>query len=128
MKTIRERLLSTSARSLSRRIITLKNLPTGDDGSVEDIAVLVKTPTVGQRNAMFGEIDAGGVQKFGADKLSKMQLQSVIQCCLDPTTEKPIFEATDEALLLALPANGWFDTLSQAVNELAAEAQAAAKN
>lgn len=123
MSAIREKLLSTSARALSKRIITIK-LP----DPIGELEIMIKSPTVGQRNAMFGELDVDSGKKVKSDKISTMQVKAVIQCALDPATEKPIFEETDQEMLLGMPANGWFDELSSAINDLTAEAQNAAKN
>jgi hypothetical protein len=122
MKTIRERLIG--AQSNRSKIVPL-SIPS-DDGAPFTQEVLIRAPSVGQRNMILGDVDQNGA-KLGPKRLSKMQAQAIILCVLDPETLKPIFQPTDEDLILEAPAGGWVDSLFAEVMAIMDDSEAAAK-
>lgn len=116
---LRQRLLG--AKSFREKVLTVTV-------GGEDINVLVRQPTVAQRNAILGDVDTSAKSKIGQDRMTRLQVVAVVQCALDPETRAPIFEEADIADLAEQPAGSWVDALASAVMGLADDGAAAAKN
>lgn len=120
---IRERLLKAQTRP--EKCIAIQ-LP-ADDGELSSVDVLLKCPTVRQRNLMAGDI-SGGREKIGADRTSGFFTQAIIQCTFDPKTNAPVFQPTDADSLLDSPVNGWADHLFQEIMVLMQDSDKQAKD
>lgn len=99
-----------------------------EDGSVTKQTVLLRSPTVEERDRIMLEATAGKTDgSLDAKGLSRSNATAVIVCALDPTTRQPIFTAADLEALVGLPAGSFIDQLSKAAQELMSDASKAAR-
>lgn len=76
------------------------------------VSLLIQEPTVAQRGRILKHGGMSTSQTEASD-FTGMQVAAVIECVLDPATQKKIFSYTDEATLTALPTNIWFDEVAK---------------
>lgn len=117
---LRDRLIKQSVHS--KRVKILKLDVVDDDGSPLQVEVEIRTPTVAQANLIAAS------EKDGPEKANQAIAQIVIQCCFDPATGKPVFEATDEPFILDQTPNSWVGVLVKEITELTNKAVVLAKN
>lgn len=94
--------------------------PPADDGAPvadEVITVLVKQPTVAERNQILAKMKSGanGVETSSA---LESYATAVALCVKHPDTGEPIFAADVLDTLRELPAGGWVDLLAGKVFSL----------
>lgn len=129
--TIRTRLLKNnlfSEKTISIRVPAEADVPGEPPGPREDLAVLLRQPTVGQRSEIMAQMKVGrdGDVRSG-DGLSKGLGLAIIFCALEPVTRKPIFDLADLDSLVGQPAGSWFDEVAAEAMGLMSEAADAAK-
>lgn len=97
-----------------------------EDGTTEKLRVLVRQPSVQQRDRLLGEAvtEDGKLDRKGG--ISRRQVAAVMLCSLDPDTRQPLFTEADFDTLLQLPSGGWLDTLAAEAMELMAAGTTAA--
>lgn len=124
--TIRNRLLKNNL--FAEKTVSIK-VPADDPAAPkEDLAVLLRQPTVGQRSEIMAQMKVGrdGDLRSG-DGLSRGLGLAIIFCALEPDTRKPIFDLADLDSLVGQPAGSWFDELAAEAMGLMSEAADAAK-
>lgn len=118
MSNLRQRLLDQSAKSIRRKVVSILGVD-----ETEPLKVEVRSPTLAQSSLFAKGAEGDGLAQ------ARVMTQIVIQCSFDPDSGAAIFNASDEALLMDLPAQGSFiEPIVTALTELMGEAKAAAKN
>jgi hypothetical protein len=98
------------------------------DSEGEKMSVLIKELSVSQKNSLFQDVDPTGKTLLGGAKTDYLVVQAVIACVLDPETQRPLFTAQDEALLLSDRSNGMVEKLAGEILQLSQDAEKSAKN
>lgn len=104
-------------KALSKRYFRRDSVQVTFPGDTEPTLVEVIQPTTRERAAI---LEAGGVsaKKDAKGSLADLQVAAVIACTVVPGTEERVFEPADREALLAAPAGGWLDDLSNAAMRL----------
>jgi hypothetical protein len=108
---IRDRLLSSN--TFSSKIVIVKVPAKDPKDPPEDLRVLVRQPTVGQRSEILAQMKVGkdGELRSG-DGLSRGMALAIIRCARDPDSNGEIFTLEDLDSLVGQPSGSWFDDLA----------------
>jgi hypothetical protein len=126
MSEVRAKLLRHN--NFREKLVSIK-VPASEPGTeAEVLEVLVRQPTVAQRNEIMAQLKVGkeGEVKSG-DGLSRGLALGIVYCVLDKVARKPIFDISDLDALIGTPSGSWFDDLASAVMGLISDAQDEAK-
>lgn len=96
------------------------------DESIQETKILLRQPSVAQRDRILTEAQDTSTGKLAAGGLSRGQALAVVLCALDPDTKQPLFQEADIETLTQLPAGSWFDRLAREAMGLMEVAQKAA--
>lgn len=112
------------SRGFRKTLVEVAEL--GDDGA--PLIVEVREPNVSQHSRILSDAGLSGGDVSKLDH-ARMQVAAVIACSFVPGTDEKVFDETDRAALLELPAGGWLAQLAQAaIAYLSPDEGAASKN
>lgn len=82
----------------------------------------IRQPTLKERSEFRKKAMTIGADDKGKGKVDfdiyEFQFQAVIKLVVVPGTDEPVFAEEDRDAIESMPAGGWFDELSEKVNEL----------
>lgn len=108
---LRERLLSNN--TFATKLVIVKVPGKDPAGPKDEIKVLVRQPSVGQRAEIMAQMKVGrdGELRSG-DGLSRGMALAIIHCARDPDSNAAIFTPEDLDSLVGQPSGSWFDDLA----------------
>lgn len=99
------------------------------DGSFTETHVLLRQPTVAQRDKIIAAAQGGGGGKMDGSSIARGQALATIYCALDPETKQPLFTEADIEALTESPAGGALDQLAlQAMKMMEVAQKSASKS
>jgi hypothetical protein len=126
MSEVRAKLLRHN--NFREKIVTV-SVPSETPGEApEQLKVLIRQPSVGQRSEIMAQMKVGkDLELKTGDGLSRGLALGIVYCALDPESRRPLFQVADIDSLIGSPSGSWFDTLANSVWSLMDEATEEAK-
>lgn len=97
------------------------------DGGTNTLDVVIRQPSVEERNEIFSEAKVSRDGGVSAGKTMRAGALAIIYCVRNPENNLPVFTIADLDTLMHMPANSWVDELAGKVMEVLTEAAEKAK-
>jgi len=84
---------------------------------IEGQKVLIRKPSIKERN----DLQKLSIKKEDGEPFFDhlaFRINSIISCCIDKDTRKPIFQKSDYGTLLSYPTGSWVDKVSEKIEEV----------